>query len=114
MTSVQKQLTTLQESVEVLTQIVLSLQPPDGRKDPMERISMGEAAKETGVHYQTLRTWVVKDKKIPFSRLGDSPKGDIRLIRRDVLNFIAGRKPGTKATSKKAKAKRATNQVNIL
>lgn len=56
-----------------------------------EYLTMGEAAQELKVNYHTLREWVVIKKMIPFSRLGNSPKGDVRILRRHLREFAEGK-----------------------
>ncbi|KJS00876.1 MAG: hypothetical protein VR65_10725 [Desulfobulbaceae bacterium BRH_c16a] len=60
------------------------------KANPMdEYLTIKEAANEIKVNYHTLRDWVVIKKFIPFTRLGDNPKGDIRILRRHLREFVA-------------------------
>jgi len=62
------------------------------RANPLdEYLTMSEAAQELKVNYHTLREWVVIKKMIPFFRLGNSPKGDVRILRSHLREFAEGK-----------------------
>lgn len=81
------------EMVKLIEQLLTSPGVKLGKdlKDPDEYLTIKQAAEEAQVNYHTLREWVVVKKIIPFSRLGGSPKGDIRILRRDLQALLAGK-----------------------
>ena len=47
-----------------------------------EYLTHGRGGAGVESKFHTLREWVAIKKMIPFSRLGNNPKGDVRILRR--------------------------------